>query len=838
MDLRREEDAAEAPVRMAMTLVDMGHREEAGELLSAVPERFGEDAPWTAMARVRALELQHRSMRQAREPDWESHRKLAVDLRKRYEEAAGDGAPGSSRMVMAAALATLEVGRTQREMNEPEQALATFDSLIRRYPEQQEACARALMGTAEIFRSFDQPDAERHTYVRLLRGWGQAEPWATRAARDVVQSVLAEAGETVEERGAALRALIERHDRVPLLPALAQNRLGDLQYRAGDYRAAAMAYRRAIEDYPDSPRQVAAAHLALGELQLEREQYPAALVTFRRLREHIDRTGGWAFERGARRGYVRAALRKGRAELNQGDPPLARSTFQDLIDFDGTLPVAHRGLVDCLAQMGRVEEAIRRYRPMVEEEPRNAVAHFALARAYSYYGPQEWRADSSLSRRRVAIDREALKLVGRAIMLDFDAAYYHQLRGFLFNRIALATGAQEARLQALDSYLSALGLSDPELDPQNHANLLFNAGEGYMLVEQPENPYDYYRRAVQAGFGFEGQRGEAALQKISRAAMDAGNYEFAVDLLNQVLERVGGPLPEVTSQRVEVLVRRGRILDLLALAHYLSEDYERAARNYRRSIRTIRRLLALDPAARSAYMRNLLRAQRNQAINLYHAVGEGRLPLKRLRRSWELLQESLAGLEEHGTIATGETPGPGLFTVDIRVAIGEGGAAGEFDLPTEKRLLYTYLARISALAANYREAERFLLDKLDHYPEFDPEDRPDLASEQGILWSQVGEYRLRRGELPGAAQAFETALGRELRAGNLVGATSACFSLGRLLVRLSRRPPGGRGLGEEQFSSLLRRVVSYHRELLAAAQEEPGAAPAPALARLERNLTV
>jgi tetratricopeptide (TPR) repeat protein len=343
---------------------------------------------------------------------------------------------------------------------------------------------------------------------------------------------------------------------------------------------------------------------------------------------------------------------------------------------------------------------------------------------------------------------------------------------------------------------------------------------------------------VEAGFSFEGRRGEAALQKVSRAAMDAGDYEFAVRLLGRVLERISGPLPAETAPRVEVLVRRGRIYDLLALAHYLAEDYQQAAENYGLSIETVRRLIELDPPGRPAYVRNLLRAQRNQAINLYHAVREGGLPLQRLQRSWELLRESLEGVKEHGTITPGETAAPGLFTIDIRVAIGEGGEAGKFDLPTEKRLLYTYLARISALAGNYRQAEEFLLEKLNHYPRFDPQDRPDLASERGVLWSQIGEYRLRRSDLAGAAGAFEKAIQWEREAGNPVGAMSACFSLGRLVVRLSRRAEGKRGMSEEEFEALIGRVVSYHRELTDAAEEQDVSVPAEHVARLERNLAV
>ena len=75
----------------------------------------------------------------------------------------------------------------------------------------------------------------------------------------------------------------------------------------------------------------------------------------------------------------------------------------------------HRGRVDALVRLGRVGEAILAYRPRAAQDPRDDVAHYALARAYSYYGPENWVGDRAATRRRTAIDREALKLVAMAI---------------------------------------------------------------------------------------------------------------------------------------------------------------------------------------------------------------------------------------------------------------------------------------------------------------------------------------------------------------------------------------------------------------------------------------
>ncbi|MHC4591984.1 MAG: tetratricopeptide repeat protein, partial [Planctomycetota bacterium] len=633
-----------------------------------------------------------------------------------------------------------------------------------------------------------------------------------------------------EERLAGLREMVELYAGVPVLPALAQNSIGDLHYARKDYVQAIEAYNRTIERYPHESVQVGAAYLAIGRIRTEQEDYERAVEALWRMQVLFDRPSGWLYER-ARRGYVNSVLLKAQREFQLGDVQLALDTYAGLAAYDSTLAAAHRGIVQCYARLGRVEEAIVRYRPLVEADARDDLAHYALALAYSYFGPSDWVGNRRAARLRVRIDREALRLVGQAILTDSEASYYHQLRGFLLSRLSLATGDSDHRIRALDAYMAALGLSRPEDDPANYANLLFNVGEGYMLVDRPAVAYDYYRRAVDAGFSFIGAHGEAALGKISRSAMAAGDYDFATGMLHRALAMQREPATD-PGEAVPRLRRQAETLDRLSLAYHLDGDYAAAVEHYRRYAEAVERLAEADPALAPGYRRNLLRAHRNLAVNLYLAVENGQAEAGSLTEAYRLLTAAVERLDAVGVVAWDEGRAPGLVTIDVDIALGRKKAAAEFDVDAERRLLYTYMARLNAAAGNHNEAAAFLQKKVALYAELPADtEQTDVLTEQAVTWTQIGSHRVAQGDLSGAADAYHRALGLEERAGNLQGEAAAAASLGRLALRMAGRPDPPADL-----AGLLAQVAETHRSLLERIGSQESEHLIPLAAALETNL--
>jgi len=841
----------QAWLRVADLLMRLGYGPQAEAALRQVPGEPDADEHLAAEAEVRLLELERLKLETLPAGTaaalWEPHLARCRDLLRRTAELASDARDGGRaevalRMGRVCALAQLETGLALYALKRYEEALEAFGAVADRYPEHEVEAARAMMAQADVFRLLQQPETVRGAYLRLLEKYPDCEPYASRAAGLVVDGILAETApaETFERKLADLRGLIEEHGGDGLLPALAQNRIADLYHAARDYQRAREALRSTIRDYPDQHRQVAVAYLALAAIETDQENYLQALEAYGQVQSRPELGTGVAgapsvFER-ARRGYVGTVLLKGDRELRAGDPALALSTYSQLIEFDRSLAAGHRGLVDCLARLGRTDEAVVHYREQVERDATDDVAHYGLALAYSYYGPQDWMGGGSAARRRVGIDRQALRLLGRAVLVRYDVPYYHQLRWFLLSRIGVIEDDVEARQQALAAGLVALGLSDPRLDRANHANLLFNVGEAYAALEQGANAYDYYLRALDAGFPLEGVRGEAAMEKIGLSALDAGRYEHATQLCGEALARLDGPLAEDAAARRARLVRRAKLLDELALAHYLREDHAAAAEYYRRTAEAIVTLMEHDPRRKDAYMRNLLRARRNQAVAMCRAVEAGALDEENLATAYDLLLEALKEVERVGVVSRDETA-PGLLVIDVEVALGEGRGLAAFDVDAEKRLLYRFLALISARGGDYESASSFLKEKLALYPEL-PEgtDRTDVLSEEAIVWSQFGQYLLMLGRRIEAAEAYRKAMALEKRARNIRGEMANCFSRGRVVLQMASSTERRDGLSGQRLRNLTLDAIRRHRDVLERSRAESGAQLVDLEASLNANL--
>jgi tetratricopeptide (TPR) repeat protein len=379
-------------------------------------------------------------------------------------------------------------------------------------------------------------------------------------------------------------------------------------------------------------------------------------------------------------------------------------------------------------------------------------------------------------------------------------------------------------LQALDAYRTALGLSDPARDQVGYADALLNMAEGYLLVGQHSNALDYYRRALEAGAPVTGEHGQAVLEHMSRAALEAGAYDTAAQMLQAALDAVDrAPDPTGGRGRIERMARRAQILDQLALTHYLKQDYAPAADFCRRTGEAVSELIEADPAGGAGYRRNLLRARRQEAVNIYYAVQAGRRPAADLQRAWDLLQGVLKDLDRVGVIER-ESSSPGIITIDIQVAVGAQTSPGRFDRDAERRLAFAFLARIAEEAGDHATAAAMTEKRLALYPQ--PRKSAEVLdqwAERATVWSQLGAYRAAAGDLRGAAEAFTKALDMNARAGNLQGRMASCRSLGRVALRMAAEPPERRGMTDKEWKAWLREVAGRHRELLAEADRQAAA---------------
>ena len=150
----------------------------------------------------------------------------------------------------------------------------------------------------------------------------------------------------------------------------------------------------------------------------------------------------------------------------------------------------------------------------------------------------------------------------------------------------------------------------------------------------------------------------------------------------------------------------------------------------------------------------------------------------------------------------------------------------------EARLLYTYMARLSALSGDHAGAVEYLRKKAAVYPDLPADtEQVGVLVDQAVVWTQIGRHEASRGDPVAAARAYEEAVAFEARAGNLEGEVQAAASLGRAALRvaaLAERP--------EPAGDLLNNAAAIHRRLIGRLDQENEARFASASAGLTANL--
>lgn len=735
-------------------------------------------------------------------------------LYKRF--AGGKKGPGGERNV--AALALVETARSDRAMREYADALEQVNTILKDFAEERAACAQALLIRADIYKLLNDPKALTEAYLRILKEYGDLAGYKEQATSALLSAILRDDMPRARKLE-LLRGLVETYKDRPYLQAMAQNRIGDLFYEARESGSARTEYERTIDRFKSEPDAVARARLSIARIDFDQKSYGTCVAQYREvLKTHGKFQDRIYFQ--ARRAYLNGTMEKAARELDLRDPRLAMATYKRVIDeFDKDSVRAHRGWIDCLARLNELDQAIRVYNDRLEKNPKDDLAYYGLARAYSYLGPSDWVGNASKSSERRGYDREAVTLCRRALLLKAQVPYYHQLLGFLYERLARAsTDTQEKSRHeslALESYITALSLSDPEEDPTNHADLVFNVAEGFQLLGNETKAYEYYRKALAVGLQMNTQQRKTIVYThTGDSAIAAQEYDFAAQQLLRALKVLEDePEPKKPEEKRQLLIRKAEMHDRLSLTYRLNNEFVKAVAETRAYLKLLDEITALPSTGRQEgmYDRNRLRAYRNLGLNLYRAVEAGQADESNLAEAKEALQKSLKALSGVGVVKSG-----GGKSSLIQVSLGGGS---EFDENTELRLLHTYLARIYARAGNYPEAIKQLREKLTLYGRQPsrPKANDPMTIERAILISQIGLYHIEQDDPAGAFKAFKEARGLDRKVKNSHGEVVNTVNMGASLLRILEDPTNS--LGREEVSYMLADATGACRETMATLAE-------------------
>ena len=635
--------------------------------------------------------------------------------------------PRHQRVQAVALLAQGDLALAQRATV---QALQAYDRVQHDYPTLPQQQAEALYRKASIYALLQETDKVLNTYLTVLTQFPGVRDWGARAAGAAIDLLLGKL-EGVSAL-ARLRELSTTYHDLPILPALAQRRIGDLHRERDELELATAAYQNVFQQFPNETEQGIAARFALAEMAATAERYQPALDMYRLLMHKYadDR----ATVRQARQRFIDLTLHKAARERQQRDPRLALHTYTQLLGFAPQNIAAHRGAVQLQAELGEIDQAIQRYQRQAQRSPSDAASHYALGLAYTYTKPPRLR--------------RAAHALQRAKTLAPQSLYIYQTLGFVYEQQGRQQQDTPLLELAVSSYQTALSLNAQRRDRSTQAHLLLNLGNAFYALENYAVAAEYYRQRDAAQLSFPHPTTALLFHRhFGIAAFKSGALQESQRHLRQAI---------LLATEAKQLRQLAELWDRLGLSYQEEGKYEDAVEAFAQA-------LALHRQQENAHHAHLsLRNLANNQFFLAQAQGEVPDP--------ELLQHSLAtyfasleSLQDYDPAQAqqGDTASGSLLSFETTVSLSadDSRAARGFNRQDELKLIFTSIGRIYEEFGDYDAARRYFRQKLALIPAKIPEaEKIPVLTEKALLLNQLGYFAYRQRDTEQALQHFHASL--------------------------------------------------------------------------------
>lgn len=494
--LAREEsptvEGALAALAMAGLMERAGEATKAGEQYGAVASRyssFTREAALAEIARIRVRSAQRCGdiVQQQRRQEILREAEQAMKA-----AAAGKGADPAARYLIDTARLLADFGGGAADQLT---AVGLAEQATRLKDASRPLRAEAALNRAVLLAKLEGGPGAIGALVEVATAYGDQEEWAEAA----ITAILDQVSPRDRSDQGALSALAERYlTSLPRLAMGAWNRQGDVAYRANEWAKAKDAYRTVLEKFPPIPTPTAAARFALAEVLYREERYGEATALYEtEMSRQPEDTPLYQLARAA---YIRKTVAAGESLYRLGEIAAARSTFLDLIRYDGRSVEAHRGYIKSVAAMGQAAELLELYRKMLTSYPDDPVLLYTTGLTLTYLPGKE-----NLE--------EADRLISRSADRMPSSEYPPQTRGYLAEIAETVHGERGGLERALAHYRRAWLLNNPVEQPENRANLDLNVGNIAFLLGSKATAWKFYCQRLASGIPFDNPDTELIFQQ-------------------------------------------------------------------------------------------------------------------------------------------------------------------------------------------------------------------------------------------------------------------------------------------------------------------------------------
>ncbi|MDD2736867.1 MAG: CHAT domain-containing protein [Desulfuromonadaceae bacterium] len=476
------EEGALAGLALAGLMEQAGEVSRAGDQYASIVRRYGRFTREAALADIARIRVES-AARCGDVALSQRRQEILREAERAMKSAAeGKGADATARSLIDTARLRADFGNGAADqllaVGYAEQAAGLKDA-------SRPLKAEAALRRAVLLAKLEKGSGAVAALVDVATQYGDQEEWAEAA----ISAILDQVSPRDHADQAALSALAEQYrTRLPRLAMGAWNRQGDVAYRADEWAKAKDAYRTVLEKFPVLATPTAAARFALAEVLYREERYAEAKALYEtEMNQQPEDTPLYQLARAA---YIRKTVAAGENLYRLGELAAARSTFLDLIRYDGRSVEAHRGYIKSVAAMGQAAELLERYRTLLSSYPDDPVLLYATGLTLTYLPGKE----------RLA---EADHLISRAADRMPSSEYPPQTRGYLAEIAETVHGERGGLERALAHYRRAWLLNRPLEQPENRANLDLNIGNIAYLLGSKATAWKFYSQRLAAKIPFD-----------------------------------------------------------------------------------------------------------------------------------------------------------------------------------------------------------------------------------------------------------------------------------------------------------------------------------------------
>ncbi len=552
------------------------------------------------------------------------------------------------------AVAWLRAGDTYDLLDDTDKAVDAYQRVIESFPEARATCAEAALHKARIYRRLQakvgatedprQQQQTLKTYLDILRHYADVRPVCQDAAREAIDLIL-EGQVGVQDQ---LRRVVKQYADMPVLPAMAQNRIADVYYRNNEFARAKDEYRKVItgKAFANEPEQIAAAQFALAQILYEETQYKKCLDIYAQLTDEQRRNTPEVFKL-ARRKYIRSTLDKADREFRLKDVRLALKTYRGLMTYDWHIVQAHRGYIEChdvldavARRRGQAPTLVKKVRDFYKDRAEKSLAA-GKPDAVALYG---WGLAATYLRPfRFDVAEAKIQL---ATVVEPRVPYFHQTLGWIYEQRYRRDPRTLWLQKCISRYQIAVALLDKEQDPRGYADLMGNLGNAYLKLGNVVKAHEYYAAREATGEPFRRMETQARFYENyaeTASQLPQPDYAKSTSLYGKALRAVDSVPGDRTLWRAQIWAKRG-------LSYQEGRQYAEAVKAFRHARVLYSQLAkkAQTPAEKTRYLESARLHTRNVAYNTFklaQSTQDRSQAISLLAQAREEYKGALAGLE-------------------------------------------------------------------------------------------------------------------------------------------------------------------------------------------------